>query len=88
MGRELELEEKIFTVGSKTRSDQFVETTKKLALYCGRTYKEGVDIKRLIKDLSTYTLVEPIARTGTVVGGAITPLDTIATCKWQPQYFL
>ena len=61
--------------------------TKELALYCGKTYKEGANIKISIENLSTYTLVEPIAPTGTVVAGTVagtattTTPDAIATYK-------
>ena len=65
LGRESELESKVFTVGSGTRSDQFIETTKEVALYCGCVYKEDVDIKVSIESLETYALIEPVAPVAT-----------------------
>ena len=48
LGRDLELERKLFTIEAGTKSDQFLEVRKEIMIYYGRTYREGANTKEII----------------------------------------
>ena len=55
-GRESELEGKVFTVGAGLKIDQFADKLREIAMFVGRTYKQGSDVKRTLEDLTEFAL--------------------------------
>ena len=53
----------IYDVGRNDQAELFTETTKKLAGYAGRTYKEPQDIRRAIEDVAEINIPMPVERT-------------------------
>ena len=52
----------IYDVGRNNQAELFTETTKKLAGYAGRTYKEPQDIRRAIEDVAEINIPMPVER--------------------------
>ena len=68
----------IYDYGESKNADQFIQTTKEIKNYVGRTYKYGGDITAAITALEVSTLKEPPE-----------PKDTtavIAMKKWEKEY--
>ena len=59
-GRESELDGKVFTVGTGLKIDQFADTLREIAMFVGRTYKQGSDVKRTLEYLTEFALTEPV----------------------------
>ena len=58
-GRCDDLKGHIYDYGDSKNADQFIQTTKEIKNYVGRTYKCGGDITAAITAFAVTTLVEP-----------------------------
>ena len=77
-GRCEDLKGHIYDYGESKNADQFIQTTKEIKNYVGRTYKYGGDITAAIAALQVTTLKEPAE-----------PKDTTAVItmkKWEKEY--
>ena len=77
-GRCEDLKGHYYDYGESKNADQFIQTTKEIKTYVGRTYKYGGDITAAISALAVSTLKEPD-----------NPKDTTAVIemkKWEKEY--
>ena len=58
-GRCTELKGHIFELKTMGQADNYMKTSEEIALYVGRTYKDGSDIKKAVEDLVIPNLVMP-----------------------------
>ena len=58
-GRCEELKGYIYDCSDARQSDQFTKTTKEIAEYVGRTYKQGGDIRLVVENLELLTFEDP-----------------------------